>query len=283
MVEVVSILIGVIGVLVTIIIFLYKERAPILSAECHPLPNGVPHMIECTVRNAGRKDAKDVFIGFTNMLPAGTRLFAPPDMAAELIPADLLPDPQMAPIEAAVRQALSVRLPRVPAKSSTTFQLATTHSDNERASEQVVRIRKEMVAVLKAFGERLGAHPQEASKWKISDVISAHVKRQLFFSPGYLSYEMGRVSVAFLTADEEVAEAVNQELYSRYKAEFIDIYQGRPEFKAPVVRIETPTGLATYAVFPPYIRTFVRGQVSLKEVREQRAIIVYPPVPDSYE
>jgi hypothetical protein len=60
--------------------------------------------------------------------------------------------------------------------------------------------------------------------------------------------------VTALTDQEALARAHCQDLYARFKAEFIDIFEGRPAFLAPVVRIKTREGERTRALFPPYVR-----------------------------
>jgi hypothetical protein len=87
-----------------------------------------------------------------------------------------------------------------------------------------------------------------------------------------------------LSESERLAQAINQDLYARYKKEFIDIYQGRPSFKVPVIRIKTSEGESTYASFPPYIPTCLEMVVSKKEVKQAGGALNLPiPVPQSYE
>jgi hypothetical protein len=71
-------------------------------------------------------------------------------------------------------------------------------------------------------------------------------------------------------------------LYHRYKKEFIDIYQGRPHFKAPVVRIKAIAGESTIAIYPPYVNTYVDLYVPMDKLKQGNVIELYPPVPKSY-
>lgn len=255
-----------------------------VTVECRLLPEGKPSGLECVVHNSGQGEARDVYVGFNNMLPLGTRVFADPEIGAELVEAELPPDPEVSPYTAALTRAFAVRIPRVTPEDSVKFQVHTTDPDNQRAAQQVVRIRFEKQKILRAFGERITeVHPEEAKRWNLDVLISENVKRENFFTPGFFSYEKGRLPVDFLTEEEQLAAAVNQELYSRYKSEFIDIYQNRPEFKAPVVRIKTSEGIRTYAIFPPYLKTKILGTVSMKTLRERGRVHVYPPVPESYD
>jgi len=277
-------LLTIIGILVSIIIALYQERSPEVSVECHPLPTGDPCVLECVVGNSGKKLAADVYVGFTKMLPLGTKVLASPEIRLQLIEAETLPDPTAMPGAAILLRAFAVHIPRVPPKTTVRFQVRTTDPDNQRAAEQALRIHNEVVKILRAFGERLTAtKPEVAKVWDLDALIRARIKQENFFAPGKFSYEKGRFPVAFLTEVEERAVAVNQDFYTRYKGEFIDIYQNRPEFKAPVVRIKTEEGDRTYARFPPYLKTYVDAQVPVRQLKEQGTVWVYPPVPESYD
>lgn len=278
-------LLGMVGILVTIIIFLIQERSPDISVECHPLPNGDRCALECIVNNSGRKAAEDVYIGFTRTLPLGTRvLTTSPEIPVQLIEAETPPDPNLLPTAAMLLRALAVHIPKVPAKTSLTFQVRTTDPDNQRAAKQLERIHDEIVKVLQAFGERLTTtHPEDAKNWDFNALISTRIKQENLFTPGKFSYEKGRFPIAFLTDEEERAIALNQDLYARYKAEFIDIYQNLREFKAPVVRIKTAQGERTYAIFPPYIKTYIEAKVPVSQLKEKGPIVIQPPVPESYD
>lgn len=109
------------------------------------------------------------------------------------------------------------------------------------------------------------------------------MKEENLFTPAQLSYEKGRVTISSLTEEELLANAINQDLYAKYKKDFIDIYQGRPEFKAPVIRIKTTLGESTYAVFPPYVKTYVEMSVPIDEVKNAGGTLALTvPVPKSY-
>jgi hypothetical protein len=172
----------------------------------------------------------------------------------------------------------------VAAKSSATFQVRTIDPDNQRAAEQRLRIQEVVIDILQAFGQRLATtYPESAQNWDLNAFISAQRKEDNFFTPGYFSYEKGRFAITFLTDKERLAKAINQDLYDRYKAEFTDIYQGRPRFKAPVLRIKTADGETTVAIFPPYVETYVDAQVSMNDLKPKEVISIRPPVPQSYD
>ena len=225
-----------------------------------------------------------MYVGFNRMLPLDTRVMAAPEIGAEIIEADSPPDPQVAPKAALLLRAFAVRIPRVAAKSSVTFQIRTIDPDNQRAAEQRLRIQQIVIEILKAFSQRLiTTHPESAKDWNLETLLSVQRKEDNFFTPGHFSYEKGRFSIAFITEDEKLAQAVNQDMYARYKAEFIDIYQDRPKFKAPVLRIRAADGETTVAIFPAYIGTFLDMLVSKDEFTTKGAVTIRPPVPRSYD
>lgn len=281
---VVPTLLAVIGILVTIIIALYQQRSPETSVECHPLPDGDRCALECVVENSGSKAAEDVYVGFTKVLPLGTKVLTSHEIEIQIIEAETPPDPNLTPTAAMLLRALAVHIPRVPPKTSVPFQVRTIDPDNQRAAEQLAKIHDEIEKILQAFGERLAAiHPEDAKDWDLGALISARVKQENLFAPGKFSYEKGRFPIVFLTDQEMRAVALNQDLYARYKAEFIDIYQNRPEFKAPVVRIKTGEGERTYAMFPPYLKTYIEAEVPVDQLKEKGTVFVHPPVPKSYD
>jgi hypothetical protein len=62
-------LIGIIGILVTVIIFLYQERSSLVTIECDVLPDGNPSVIECKVYNTGRAEAEMCILGLIGCYP----------------------------------------------------------------------------------------------------------------------------------------------------------------------------------------------------------------------
>jgi hypothetical protein len=86
-----------------------------------------------------------------------------------------------------------------------------------------------------------------------------------------------------LTEDEELAKGVQQDLYARYKSECLEVFRGRPEFLAPVIRIRSPDGEATHAMMPLYISTYVLIALQLPAPGEHGHIFLQPPVPRSYD
>jgi hypothetical protein len=118
--------------------------------------------------------------------------------------------------------------------------------------------------------------------WTKDEVLNAHTKSESFFTPSHLSYENGRTSVSLLTDREQIANAVNQDLYSKYKKQFIEIFQGGPEFKAPVVRIKTSEGASTTALFPAYVRTYIESSVAVEDLKKAGSLKFPIPVPKQY-
>jgi hypothetical protein len=276
--------IGVLGILVTILIAIYQTKSPRLNVACLHAQDGNPAALACEVRNDGRGEARNVLISFNNMLPVATKVFAGPEVGAQIVEAEAPPDPALGPAAAALRMAFAVQIPRVSAKSTVRFEVRTTDADNQRAAGQVLRIRHEIAGILAEFGTRLKAkYPQLASMWNSDVILAARIKEESFFSPASISYERGIERIPFFTAEEELARANSQDLYARYKAEFIDVFQGKPRFIAPVVRVKTGEGDRTYAIFPPYVPSGLEMKVPVSQLKAEGKMFVYPPVPQTYD
>ena len=223
----------ILAVIIPFIIFFLQEIHPLLNAKCNVIENGNPCAMECIVSNSGRGEAKNILLSFNNMLPLQTKVFASPELGVTIIESDFLPNPQLSPELAKIQKAFAVQIPRVVKKYPVKFQVKTGHLDNQRAGKQILRIRKEIINVLKAFGERLAKdHPEEAKNWDVASIINARIKEENFFSPAKLSYEKGIIDIEYFTEKEKIARAINQDLYAKFKKEFIDIFQGKPEFIA---------------------------------------------------
>ena len=276
--------IGILGILIAVGIAIYQARSPSLSVVCQPLPDGDPTALECEIHNEGRAEARDVYVSFDHSLPMGTRVFADAEVGAQIVEAEAPPDPTRGPEAALLLTAFSVRIPRVAAKDRVRFQVRTTDPDNQRAARQVLRIRREIASVLSEFGARLRAnYPDVAGRWDTDRILDTRIKEENFFSPGRVSYERGRRTVSFFSDEEKLARANCQDLYAQYKKEFLDVFQNRPEFKAPVIKVKTAEGERTYARFPPYLKTSILATFSRDELRRRGKLQFYPPIPESYD
>ena len=272
-----------VSLLITVLVVIYQERSPSLEASFNLVDGGDPSALICIITNHGRAEAKDVFLSFNNMLPLETKVLGSPELGLSVLESDAPPDPQQNPVQSKLQKAFAVRIPRIASKDTITFQVVTLNEDNKRAGKQMVRIRQEGDRALISFIDQLSQkHPSETKEWRKELVMNAQVKNDGFFTPAVLSYENGRQDVSLLTEAEQLANALNQDLYAKYKKEFIDAFQGRPEFKAPVVRIKTSQGHSTYALFPPYVRTFVEMVVPVKQLGKDTPLNIPIPVPSSY-
>ena len=276
--------IGILGILVTIVVAIYQQRSPRLSVEFQIPTDGDPAAIDCLVRNEGRGEARDVILSFRNMLPLDTKVFAAPEVGAELVESESPPDPTLGPAAASLLTAFSVRLPRIASKDHVTFQVRTTNDDNKRAAKQALRIRREMSSVVAEFGMRLKSkHPDETNAWNTDAEMLLQTKEACFFRPSRLSYELGRFDVSLYDDREELVRAKHQDLYARFKKEFLDVFENRPKFKAPVIRIKTSEGNRTCGIMPPYVNAWAQVGVPIGELTQSGSVILYPAVPDSYE
>jgi hypothetical protein len=271
-----------IGIIVTIVVAITRNLKPRLTTR-FMCPGDDPAALDCEIRNEGRGVARDVFLTFGKMLPLGTQLFTDPEIRAELIESDTPPDPVAGPATAALQKALAVRIPRIAPRDTVRFQVRTTDPDNVRAAEQIRRIRTEIENIVFEFGVRLHSeYPHLPLRWDHTLILSGRIKDECFFTPLRLSYDQDRHLVMSLSEEEELARASCQDLYSRFKPQFIDLFKNRPEFRAPVIRIKTSAGERTYATFPPYLTTYLDLQVSANELRDKGSMFVYPPIPESY-
>jgi len=225
-----------------------------------------------------------VTVGFNLMLPIETVIYSAPEIGATLHESDLPPDPAAGPAAAALQRAFAVVVSRVAPKDTVQFELRSLDADNQRAARQVIRITAEIASILAEFGTRLQAqYPELGSLWHTDLIVRARTKRDSFFKPSTLSYELGRFPISALSDDEQLADANCQDLYPRFKREFIDIFQGRPSFVAPVVKVKTAAGARTYATLPPFVNTYVDMAVSPSALQAGATVVLYPPVPESYE
>lgn len=273
-----------IGIIVTFLVVLYQDREPNVYVRCFLDDFGDPSKINCEIINSGRAEAHNIIISFNNLLPIETKIFANPELNISLNPCVLLPNPQKNPELAKIMVAFVMKIPRVSAGDKISFTIATINSDNLRAAKQVLRIRDRTKEVLIEFYDKVKkAHPDETEKVIIDDILSERIKRENFFKPDKYSYEKGRYPVSFVNEKEQFASAINQDLYARYKKEFIDVFKGRSTFKAPVLRIITSGGEGTYAIMPPYVGTYVDFAVPFSELKEKGVMMVQPPIPRSYD
>lgn len=274
---------AVFGAFVSLAVVLYQNRTPFLEVSFSSVEGGDPAGLICTIANRGRAEARDVFLSFNNMLPLDTKVLASSELGLTILESDTPPDPQKYPEQSKFQKAFAVRIPRIAADDTITFQVVTSNDDNRRAGKQMLRIREEGQRVLLAFVDRLSnTYPTAVKEWHKESVLNAQIKSENFFSPAMLSYENGRQNVTIFNDSEQLANAVNQDLYAKYKKQFIDVFQGGPEFKAPVVRIKTLKGDSTYALFPPYVSTYVEMAVAMQQLLKDGTMDVPVPVPKEY-
>lgn len=274
----------VIGIIVTVLVVLYQDREPDLSVRCFLDETADPSKIHCEIINSGREEARNIILSFNNLLPKETKIFAKPELGLSLNPSESIPNAQKHPELAKVSTAFIVKIPRVSADDKITFAIGTLNSDNLRAAKQVLRIRSRIKEVLIEFYDKLkNTYPEETQNLIIADILSERFKKENFFNPDKYSYEKGRFPVSFVSEKDQFAAAINQDLCARYKKEFIDVFKGRSEFKAPVLRIITSDGESTYAIMPPYVGTYIVFAVPVTELKEKGVMMVQPPIPSSYD
>ena len=274
----------IVGIIFALLLVLYQDREPDLDVRCFLDDSADPSRINCEIVNSGREEAQNVILSFNNMLPLETKIYAKTEIGLSLSASESIPNPQKHPELAKVTTAFLIKIPRVSADDKITFTIATTNNDNLRAAKQVLRIRALIKEVLNEFYDNLEkAYPEEMVNIVVNDLLNERFKTENFFNPAKYSYKEGRFPVNFISEQERIAAAINQDLYARYKKEFIDVFKGRSKFKAPVLRIMTSDGESTYAIMPPYVGTYIDYTVSFSELKEKGTLMVQPPVPSSYD
>ncbi|MBI5521079.1 MAG: hypothetical protein HY910_00525 [Desulfarculus sp.] len=263
--------VGILGICVTIVIFIYQEREPRISVECELDKDANPSVIHCTVHNSGRGEGKDIYLGFNGILPAQTMLFSNPEYGIEIHETphkiSVLSD---YPNSSKILVAFSVFIPRISKKSRIDFEIKTMHPQNIRASKQIVIIRKDIENIIRNFYQRLYETGRtSAITFDVSTLISARHKEENFFHPGTFSYKSGKFPITFFTDDEKISNAIHSDLYAKYKARDIDLFKSSSSYEAPLLRITTVEGEANVTIFPPYVSSYVIAQANLSEIKEK--------------
>lgn len=271
------------GVGITLLVLWFQERSAIVYVDCYLNDDENPHTINCRVKNVGRGEAKDVYIGFNHSIPLDTVLISKPEIGSEIVEANNPPNPTLSPNASKYTKAFAIRLPRVAAKSNVEFSITTTHQDNIRASDQIQVLHYEIGLVLHEFINRIIKDNSELQSNIDLDIIQqARIKRSNLFTPGNYSYQEGSFPIHFLTEKDNQALAMLNDLTKKFKAGYVDVFKTGKEFKAPVIRIKTLESDCTYAIFPPFVKTYVEAAVRTQELVEKGTMFIYPPVPDEY-
>lgn len=276
------------GIISALLFGLYWQRDPFIRVICRLLADETPSGIVCEIHNESSVEARDVIVGFNGFMPVETRLITETEIGASIREVDVLPDPNIYTADtASLMRSFSVHIPRVSRRSLVSFRLQTENDDNVRAAAHVIRIRKEIENVLTEFGNKLKkSHLKEASDLNTQELMNAKVKEECFYKPGSYSYSRGNFLIEFLSESEEFAESLHSDLYKKFKKDHLEVFQDRPRFLAPVLRIKTPQGKSTYAVMPPYISTSVLFEYAVSELEDARAkgeaLKVPIPVPEDY-
>jgi hypothetical protein len=273
-----------VGVLITGVQTWYQGASPLVSVNCTVPQDGDPSRIDCSVDNHGRAQATDIVVGFNHALPVDTKVAADPELALSIHPVDALPDPHLHEEVARITTAFSVRVPRVSSGDSVRFAVYTDNPDNRRAANQLLKIREVQHKILESFTRALSEKfPKETETWDLSKVWAARLKADSFFMPGKFSYQNGRHPVQLLSEEEERAKAAGDEIYRKFKPRLAQLWQDRPSFVAPVVRVRTNQGEGTYAIYPPDVKTCVIMTVPYNTLLERGTVTLYPPIPTSYD
>jgi hypothetical protein len=281
---VIGTVVGLLGVVATILVAIYQERSPALQVWCRPPDDGNPCALSCYIKNSGRAEARDVYLSFNNVLLLDTKVAASPELGISLVESENLPDPKRNPEAAKLEKAFAVHVPRISPKDTITFQLITVNPDNQRTGKQTFRMLVAINSLLHAGYERLSkTQSDEAQKWNIEAAISYHVKYENYFSLAQISYEHGRQPIEYFSDEEKLAAAINADILHQHNEEFKDFYEKMPDFIAPVIRYKLEEGESTYARCPPYLGCSVTVSFNLKEKPKKGTVLEIPlTVPESY-
>lgn len=247
----------IVGLALGFLFFFLGDRHPNILVSCSLNENADPHILKCLAENKGRKESKDIYISFLNQFPANTKIVAEPQYAISIDATNEIINPNFSPKLAEISTAFRLHIPRVSARSKIKFEVFSDNKGNIQAGKQLLKINEETSLILEEFGKNLKEkYSNESEYWKIEDIKSSRLKEINFFSPGKFSYEKGQFEVDFFSSKEIKASAVNQDIYKKYKKEFIEIFQNRPSFSAPVVNIlKTNSNTTFIAIYPPYVKT----------------------------
>jgi hypothetical protein len=215
------------------------------------------------------------------MLPLNTKVLAAPELGISIVESEQPPDPQHGPFASKLQSAFAVHIPRVPVDDPIEFQVVTADPDNKRAAGQTLRVYQEMREVLSAFHQYLlRAHPSDANRLFIEEVLSGQIKEGNFFAPAYCIYEKGRIPLDWFTEAERLASAHLQDLEKQHQKALTDMARKRPELQAPVVKIKTPDGVFAFPLMPPIIKTYADFEIPSNLPKDWTPVI--PPIPKSY-
>lgn len=253
----IGVILGVLAILISFVIFFYQERRPDLQVTFDPPIDGDASILNCTITNTGRAEARDVYLSFNLSLPLDTKVLASPELGLTIQEADKPPNPALGVFAAKLQKAFAVHIPRVPIRDPIQFQVATTHPDNKREALQMIRVQQEIRGILSDFYQFLFQNnPTDGKKLDYKQVISYQLKDTNFFEPALLSYEQGRATVSVFSEGEKAANAAFGDLRTKYEKEFQSIVDKRQEIRAPIVKLKTIEGEFSFPIMVDLVKNY---------------------------
>jgi len=187
-------------------------------------------------------------VGFNGIYPYQTHFAAGTETHMAIKKQETLPLPMSNGYIDKSLQAFSVEVPLVPPKTTLSFNLWTTDTDNQRACEYIKNtIRPEQRKKLDRLAEMNPKLPLNA------DVMSSLQAKEIsLFAPGYLMSSEGRREVEFITNRER---KVAKEFDAIYKKESSVLPE--PKCVIPIFAAERADGNLQYFNLVPAMMTWV--------------------------
>lgn len=275
---------GILGIIITIAIFLYQERAPKLNVICRLKEDNDPSIIECEIINSGRAEASGLSIGFRRWMPYGATIVAAPEYGLELTKSLVSRDiADMFPTYAENILAFAVKVPLVPKKSSVKFSLVAADEDNLRAAKQLTKIKEIASDRLSKFTTRLlDKYLLGMPTFRIDMLINGEAKRAALFSPSDFLCEQGKLPIQFISEEEDLALRIHQDIYSQFKKDNMDIFDGSIQLQAPVIKVSTSQGYSTVAIMGAYVSTYVLSSFVVSDVAKGEPVKIPFEIPEKY-
>lgn len=189
---------GIIGVIALWI----SMWAPIIKVSCLPLKDIGPSGLDCLVVNSGRKEATNLKLRFTWVLPLETRVYSSATEVA-LIESDVRKDSSVNPDQSKTQQEFYIVIPRVPPMSEIDLTIRTHNPDNIRASNQILYITERISENLNGLVEIImRSYEKLTYPLNVKLLNSLYFKQNNLYIPADFFYEGGYSEIEYITDDE---------------------------------------------------------------------------------
>ena len=269
-----GILIGILGIIASVacgVIPRMIQGDPLVSAEFKLADDKAPSSLRVVLRNTGRRTAEDVVISFEGASFAGVHLLGQAAERAEIIEQTTLANPLLPLENRSLVNAFAVRIPSLPANSTVSFEICTTHELNVKAASDLLAITPKIMDIIRRFRDSLViSHAANDSDFDLEALQGYLDRRATLFQPEYLIYEAGRQKVSLCSKRQRDAWSRLSQLTAKYAEQRATAVRTIPRIDAPIVVMRSPNGERRVPVFPPYINVQARTELSGDEVDHLR-------------